>query len=131
MTTSPARMTSISKEEESRLVSMTGGFTRVSFANVYCAALGAIGVGVVLHTLLIRAPQAQATLDAMVLVMEEWDESLASSSPDELPLPSDWRGADGPYVLVSEDSMHLCKRRADNSWVTIDIQRALERLKES
>jgi len=102
--------------------------SRFSFANLYCAAAGAVVIGVVLDTLLRRAPQAQRMLDAMALAMETWDESLASS-PDDLPLPAEWRASDGPYVLVTEDSMHLCQRRPNGSWVPIDIRRALERLK--
>jgi len=102
--------------------------SRPSFANLYCAAAGAVGIGILLHTLLRRAPQAQEMLDAMALAMETWDESLATA-PDDLPLPTEWRASDGPYVLVTEDSMHLCQRRSDGAWVPIDIRRALERLK--
>ena len=102
--------------------------SRPAFANLYCAVVGAVGIGVLLHALLRRAPQAQETLDAMALAMETWDESLAAS-PDDLPLPAEWRASDGPYVLVTEDSMYLCQRRPSGLWVPIDIQRALERLK--
>lgn len=102
--------------------------SRPSFTNLYCALAGAMALGIVLHTLLSRAPRAQETLDAMALVMETWDESLASS-PDDLPLPTEWRAAEGPYMLVTEDSMHLCRRLPSGSWVSIDLERAIERLK--
>ena len=92
----------------------------------YCLLATVILLVIAGYTLAVRVPACLDTLTALAEAIVTEDVALITNS-EHLPLPPDWRDQENPYLLVSDTSMHVCRRDCMGKWISVDLERVLHK----